>query len=428
MWKLLVLPVFLVAFLLAAFLVFYRGTYSPPPLPDIAFQEIESVPVTSINFPDQPVIASSPVGSDARGHLLIDAAHRNNFGHSELNVLLSRVSARGYSSSFYDADSRGTLAEELSQADAFLVILPVVWFSPDEIAAVLEFVQGGGKVLLIGDPGRFFHMNDLSEPLGVFFQPDFLYNLDEYDSNFREIFVRDFEADPITTGVNEVALYYAGSLQSAGPGLAYTGGQTLSSISEVNESHSPIAIGAHRNVLAVYDWTFMIPPYSGVKDNARLVSNIADFLTESERTYRLTQFPRFFQGDVDILVEDPGLVTRAASMKQLLSSEGVTAQLQGSENVGRDTVYLGLFSEHSSAARYLEANGILISDTLTTPFASGIPLEDRAVISLNSSGDRDVLVIMADSAEGLGTALSRLQSGAFRSSLVNDNTGVLETK
>ena len=428
MWKLVVLPVFLVAFLLAAFLLFYRGTYTPPPLPDIAFQDIQSVPAVSVDYPDQPVIASSPVGSDARGHLLIDAAHRNNFGHSELNVLLSRVSARGYSSSFYDAESRGSLAEELSQADAFLVILPVAWFSPDEIAAVLDFVESGGKVLLVGDPGRFFHMNDLSEPLGVFFQPDYLYNLDEYDSNFREIFVRDFEADPITTGVGELAFYYAGSLNSAGPGLAYTGGQTYSSISEVNDPRSPIAIGAHRNVLAVYDWTFMIPPYSGVKDNARMVSNIADFLTESERTYRLTQFPRFFQGDVDILVENPGLVTKAATMKQLLSGEGITAQLQGSENAGRDTVYLGLFGDQSSAARYLEANGILVGDTLTTPFASGISLENLAVISLNSSGDRDVLVIMADSGDGLASAIRELQTGNFRNSLVDDNTGVLETE
>ena len=428
MWKLLVLPVFLVAFLLAAFLLFYRGTYTPPPLPAIAFKDIESVPALSVNQADQPIFSSSPVGADARGHLLIDAAHRNNFGHAELSVILSRVSARGYSSSFYDADSRGSLAEQLSQADAFLVILPVVWFSPDEIAAVLEFVEDGGKILLVADPGRFFHMNDLAEPLGVFFQPDYLYNLDEYDSNFREIFVRDFEADPITTGVGEVAFYYAGSLDSAGPGLAYTGGQTFSSISEVNDPRSPIAIGAHRNVLAVYDWTFMIPPYSGVKDNARMVSNIADFLTESERTYRLTQFPRFFQGEVDILVEDPSLVTKAANMKRLLSSEGVTAQLQGSENVGRDTVYLGIFSEHSSAARYLEANGILVGEALTTPFASGIPLEDMAVISLNSSGDRDVLVIMADSADSLETAILRLQTGAFRNSLVNENTGVLETK
>lgn len=428
MWKLLVLPVFLVAFLLAALIVFYGGTYTPPPLPAIAFQEIESVPVASFDQTDQPVFSASPVGDDARGHLLIDGAHRNNFGHSELNVLLSRVSARGYSSSFYDADSRGTLADELSQADAFLVILPVTWFTPDEITAVLNFVEEGGKVLLVGDPGRFFHMNDLSEPLGVFFQPDYLYNLDEYDSNFREIFVRDFAADPITTGVSEAAFYYAGSLSSAGPGLAHTGGQTFSSISEVIGPRSTIVRGAHRNVLAVYDWTFMIPPYSGVKDNARIVSNIADFLTESDRTYRLSQYPRFFEGKVDILAEDPSLVTKAANFKRALSGEGVTSQLQGSENVGRDTVYLGLFNEHSSAARYLEANGILISDTLTTPFATGIPLDDLAVISLNSSGDRDVLVIMADTAEGVGTAILRLQNGAFRNSLVNDHTGVLETK
>lgn len=428
MWKLLVLPVFLVAFLLAAFLVFYRGTYSPPPLPEIAFEKIDSVPVVSVSQSDQPVFASGTVGEDARGHLLIDSAHRNNFRHSELNVLLSRVSARGYSSSFYDADGGDPLAQELSRADAFLVILPVVWFSPDEIAAVVDFVEDGGKVLLVGDPGRFFQINDLSKPLGVFFQPDFLYNLDEYDSNFREIFVRDFQADPLTTGVSEMAFYYAGSLDSAGPGLAYTGGQTISSISEVSDPRAPIAIGAHRNVLAVYDWTFMIPPYSGVKDNSRMVSNIADFLTESERAFGLAQFPKFLQGEVDILVEDASLVTRAAILKRVLSDEGVTAELQGSENVGNDTVYLGLFSEHSSAARYLEANGLLISDTLTTPFASGIPLEDLAVISLNSSGDRDVLVIMADSADSLESAIFRLQSGAFRNSLVNDNTGVLETK
>ena len=153
-----------------------------------------------------------------------------------------------------------------------------------------------------------------------------------------------------------------------------------------------------------------------------MVSNIADFLTESERTYRLTQFPRFFQGRSG----HPGGRPQpgyqgAANMKRLLSSErGSPPQLQGSENVGRDTVYLGIFSEHSSAARYLEANGILVGETLTTPFASGIPLEDMAVISLNSSGDRDVLVIMADSADSLEAAILRLQTGAFRNSLVNE--------
>lgn len=428
MWKLLVLPVFLVAFWLVALAFFYRGTYAPPPMPAIAFQEIDSVPAVSFDRTDAPVFSSSPVGNNPRGHLLIDSAHRNNFGQSELNVLLSRVSARGYSSSFYGTESEDSLADELSQADAFLVILPVSGFSPTEINAVVDFVESGGKTLLVGDPGRFFQLNDLSEHLGIFFQPDYLYNLDEYDSNFREIFLRDFEADPVTTGVNEVALYYAGSINSAGPGLAYTAGQTTSSISEAYDPRSPIARGAHRNVLAVYDWTFMIPPYSGVLDNAKLVSNIADFLTESERTYRLAQYPRFFQGEVDILAEDSSLVAEAANFKLALSNLGIAAQLRGSENVGRDTVYLGLFNEHSRSSRYLEANGTLISDTLNAPFATGIPLKDLAVVSLNSSGDRDVLVIVADSPEGVGKAIATLQDGTFRESLVDEYTGVLETK
>lgn len=428
MWKLLVLPVFFVAFLVVAFLVYNRGIYSAPPTPEIAFEDIRSIPAASGDVVDQPVFASSPVGDTARGHLLIDASHRNNFFHDELNELLSRTTSRGYTSSFRSTDSRLTLAEELSQADAFLVILPVVWFSPEEIEAVLDFVERGGKVLLVADPGRFFHMNDLAEPLGLFFQPDYLYNLEEYDSNFREIFVRDFESDPITTGVSEVAFYYAGSIESTGPGLAFTDGNTQSSISEINAPRSPIAIGAHRNILAVYDWTFMIPPYSGVKDNEQLMSNIADFLTENDRTYRLSDFPRFFDGDVDILLENPDLISQAASVKQVLEDRGLAAQLQGQENGGRDTVYLALFDEHPRVTRYLEANGIRVGDSLATPFTSGISLENRAVMLLDRSGDRDVLVLLADTGSSLTSVINMLNNGSFRNGLVDDITGVFETR
>ena len=428
MWKLAVLPAFLVVFLLVALAVFYRGLYTPPATPEIAFEEIRSIPSASTDFSDQPVFASKPLGDGVRGHLLIDTAHRNNFYHPELNVLLSRVSARGFTSSFHDAESTIKLADELSQVDAFLVILPTQWFTPEENAAVVEFVERGGKVLLVGDPGRFFRLNDLAEPLGIFFQPDYLFNTTEYDSNFREIFVRDFQADPITTGVGEMALYYSGSIRSAGPGLALTDGNTSSSISEVNVPRSPIAIGARRNVLAVYDWTFMIPPYSGVKDNEKMVSNIADFLTESDRSYRLADFPRFFQGEVDILIGDSNLVAQGAQMKQVLGNEGIDAQLRGTENVGKDTVFLSLFEDHAGVSRYLEANGIRVGGTLSTPFASGISLEDRAVMLLDQSGDRDVLVIVADTADGLGSAINLLNTGTFRNGLVDDITGVFETE
>ena len=153
MWKIAIFPVFLVAFLLIAYLAFYRGAYTAPVTPQVPVDEIVSVPSAGGAYTDLPVFEASPIAGSARGHLLIDAAHRNNMLHPELNVLLSRVSARGYSSSFFEAGSTVSLAEELSQADAFLVVLPADWFAPDEIEAVVKFVEEGGRVLLVGDPG-----------------------------------------------------------------------------------------------------------------------------------------------------------------------------------------------------------------------------------------------------------------------------------
>ena len=225
-----------------------------------------------------------------------------------------------------------------------------------------------------------------------------------------------------------MALYYAGSLDSAGPGLAFTGGQTRSSTSEVIAPQASIAIGAHRNVLAVYDWTFMIPPYSSIKDNAQMVSNIADFLTGGDRTYRLAEFPRFFQGEVDILLGNPDLVTQGAAVRQLLVGVGMTAQISGSEYGGRDTVFLALFDDPSSVFRYLEANGIELGETMSTSFINGISLEGRSLMLLDSTGDQASLIIMADTAEGLDSAIGLLGSGGFRDGLVDDTTGVFETK
>ena len=115
-------------------------------------------------------------------------------------------------------------------------------------------------------------------------------------------------------------------------------------------------------------------------------------------------------------------------MKQVLEDRGLAAQLQGQENGGRDTVYLALFDEHPRVTRYLEANGIRVGDSLATPFTSGISLENRAVMLLDRSGDRDVLVLLADTGSSLTSVINMLNSGSFRNGLVDDITGVFETR
>ena len=428
MWKLLVLPVFAVAFFLAAYFFFYQGGYSPPDAPDIAFEEIATIPSAAADFTDQPIFSGDAVGAATRGILLVDTAHRNAFNRREIVTLLSRVSDRGYAIEFMSEAGALQMKENLRQADAFMVISPIEPYLREEADQVVDFVERGGKLLLIADPGRPNQLNSLSERLGISFQPDYLYNLDEYDSNFQEFFVRDFQADPVTSGIGEMVFYYAGSIESVGPGLALTDENTHSSITERTVPRSPLAIGAHRNVLAVYDLTFMIPPYNAVRDNDRLVANIADFLTESEREYRLTDFPRFFDGSVDILLGQPDLFDLGTQLKRQLGEQGVSSEMQGVENVSRDMVFLGLYENDASVARYLDSAGVRIDDTLTAPFTPGIPLEGTSAILLHRSGDRDVLVVLAHTPEGLADMVKQLDSGDFRNGLVDDFAGVYKTE
>ena len=439
MRKLLLIPGFAVAFLVVAYLFFnqggYQGGYDAPDSPDIAFEEVVYYPAAALDFTDRPIFSTNVTAATARGTLLVDSGHRNSYNREEITTLLSRVANRGYAVEFIpqpqSSQSSGleaTLEEQLRQADSFMVISPQLPYTGAEADLVADFVSQGGKLLLVADPGRRHRLNSLAEPLGVTFQPDYLYNLAEYDTNFQEIFIRDFQAHALTSNLGELVLYAAGSIESAGPGLAFTGENTVSSISEREAPRAPLAIGANRNVLAVYDLTFMIPPYNAMRDNDRLIANIADFLTESERKYRLADFPRFFGGDVDILLGNPELFDRGTQLKQLLAGLGVTAELQGGEDLSRDTVFLGLYEDAAVVGRYLNSSGVSVAETLSLSFAPDIPLEGTAVMLLYRSGDRDVLVILASESKALAGPVNALGSGKFRNGLVDDFVGVYKTE
>lgn len=432
MRKLLILPVCAIAFFLVTFLVsyqlFYRGGYSAPEAPDINFEQIMADPAGPEEFNDQPVFSANPVGGDNRGTLLVDTGHRNAFAPAEITSLANLVAGRGYDIEFVEEPGVSPLEEALRSADAFLVISPVVAYERGETNLVVDFVERGGKLLLVADPGRPHRINSLSERLGVSFRPDYLYNISEHDTNFQEFFVRDFQAHAVTAGVGELVFYYAGSIESPGASLALTGGDTRSSMSDRDLPRSPLVVGAHRNVLAVHDLTFMIPPYNAVRDNNRLVANIADFLTEEQKEYRLADFPGFFQDDVDILLGRADLFDLGARMRQALESRGINSGMREVENAGNDTVFLGLYEDDAQVARYLDSAGVRIGDTLTAPFTPGISLEETSILLLHRAGERDVLIVLSHTPEGLGEMVKKLDTGTFRTGLADDFAGVYKTK
>jgi len=414
-------------FFLGAFLYSNRGGYSPGPQPDIAFELITKT--TSANEPGDFV--DVPRVRTRRGTLLVDAAHRNAFNRAEILTLLSRVANRGYDVEFagdftlVENEARIPLLEsKLRHADSFLIILPREPYEATDIAVLKRFVARGGKLLLIADPTRPHLINTVGEPFGLEFQSDYLFNQVEYDLNFQHIFIRNFQPDELTSGLDEIVLYSAGSVKSPGGGLALADTNTQSTLTGTDARIYPMATGEGRNVLAIFDLTFMIPPNNSTLDNNQLVSNIADYLTDSERVFELGDFPSFFKGDVEILLGQPSIFDAGTKLKSKLAQMQIKSELSEREDIAVDTVYLGLYPDSTPVLPYLEANRIVVGDTLNIPSASEIAVKDTALIALTRSQDRYVLSILADSPKALNTAINHLTSGEFRAGLVNDFIGV----
>ena len=423
------LPIFAVATFAAGHFFFYRGSYDPPPSVNIPFEQITSPAVA-------PVAATaSSVTQAQEGLVLVDDLHLNSFTESEISTLTSMVANRGYDVEVIDISSTvegqtrlQMLEQRLRRATSFAVMLPRASYSEEEIDLVQRFVDKGGKLLLVSDPTRPNRINTLAKRFGVEFQPDYLYNTVEYDLNFRHIFVRDFQPAPLTSGLDTIVLYVAGSIRSSGPGIGVSDTNTKSSLGEAAESFYPIALGSTSNVLAVADFTFVVPPYNSLLSNQQLLSNVADYLTDSQREFDLADFPHFYESSldnsIDIVLGQPSIWNIGLEMRTGLSDYGLSSRISGEEDLSRNTVFLGLYEDSRAVSQYLQAAGISADDVLSLPFAPELDREDTSIALLHRDRDRYVLVVLADKPAVLSEALGSLFSGTFRNQLVNDYLGL----
>ena len=423
------LPIFAVATFAAGYFFFYQGSYDPPPSVNIPFEQITSPAVA-------PVAATaSSVTQVQEGLVLVDDLHLNSFTESEISTLISMVANRGYDVEVIDISSTvegqtrlQMLEQRLRRATSFAVMLPRASYSEEEIDLVQRFVDKGGKLLLVSDPTRPNRINTLAKRFGVEFQPDYLYNTVEYDLNFRHIFVRDFQPAPLTSGLDSIVLYVAGSIRSSGPGIGVSDTNTKSSLGEAAESFYPIALGSTSNVLAVADFTFVVPPYNSLLSNQQLLSNVADYLTDSQREFDLADFPHFYESSldnsIDIVLGQPSIWNIGLEMRTGLSDYGLSSRISGEEDLSRNTVFLGLYEDSRAVSQYLQAAGISADDVLSLPFAPELDREDTSIALLHRDRDRYVLVVLADKPAVLSEALGSLFSGTFRNQLVNDYLGL----
>ncbi|MBM3942580.1 MAG: hypothetical protein FJ316_06610 [SAR202 cluster bacterium] len=419
------MPLTAVAFFVAALLFYYRGVYTAPAIPAPSPYDIQS-PVLEYAAP------APELSKAAHGRAVVfDASHRNRFSPREISVLTSQIASRGYTvqiagnfSSLSTAEHTKILESALREANSLVVISPNAAYTPEEVTLVRQFVERGGRLLLIGDPTRENQINSLADAFGIYFRSDYLYSLSDYQLNYQYIRIRDFRPDEITQGLQQISLYSASSIISDGPGLAVASDITRSSLVHQPGPYYPLVRSAAGQVVAISDSTFMVPPQDKVADNGRLVSNLASYLTQPSRRYTLSDFPEFFQGDPQVLLAQPELFADGRKLQGILTDLGVVSQMRGTEDPSRDMVFLGLFEDAPRVAQYLEPAGVRIGTHVTTP-AGAFPRQEMAVLVLYRSQGRHVLVGLADTPDILSNLVDSLRPNSdFRQGVVDELVGV----
>jgi hypothetical protein len=470
--------------LAARWLYYYEGRYQPQRVPRPDLDGVSAPEPDSGSFVDQPVAQPS-------GVVLVDIAHDNHVAMAELSVLEARLTARNQR---LEAVTEAVdLAARLRQARGLVVISPGLDWLPDEVRLVQEFVDKGGRLLLVTDPSRFgilynewgdyagvdpdaSHANTLAAPFGLLFQDDYLYNTLENAGNFRNIKLTDFSPDDLAQGLDEVVFSAAHSILTEEKALVLTGGDTRSSASERTDPLPVAALVAGGTVLGLGDLTFMTEPHNAVYDNDQLIANIADWLSSGQRHYELADFPFFFDGPVDLVYAgDPllngSLLQGGSTLQALFAAESMDLTIREDADDARDTLFFGLYDQAEEVEPYLESAQVTLHITSTEtieeedgtgrgtgteaesslgqnsgtsgPESDGLAEQDRIEIAsvgemaitgtslllLQNQGERQTLVVLADSEEGLDSALARLTEGdlhgCLRHELVNQQRDLL---
>ncbi len=240
-----------------------------------------NLPETAImsTWEHQDVTPITPLASPyGKKMVLVDQSHANAFGSDEFAMLMTEIVFRE-SVPRYVSNSMD-LITGLKDAVSLIVISPTSGFSYEELAAINDFLNRGGRLLMIIDPTRTYasYINSLSQEFGITFGNGYLYNPKRYDGIYRNIYVTHFEDSTVTQGLKEIALYTASPIYSTKGKVALTDNSTYSSEAERPGPYSVIVYNSQDNILAIGDQTFLNEPYCYVQDNYQLLTNIATFL------------------------------------------------------------------------------------------------------------------------------------------------------
>lgn len=364
---------------------FSESDYVAPDIPEFNPDHLNTTALGYEPFVDTP--------TEGDGRVIFDLTHNNNLELNDLGTLKSRIENRG--ATVVMVEDGDSLADELRGSTSVVVLAPTTPYSEEELTALHDFVEDGGRLLLAADPTRpvppdeeeglslrdiFFPVssipaiNSIANAFEITYFDDYLYNLVDNASSYRNVKFTNFEDNhALTQGLDTIVFFASYSLR--GDGLAVVkGDENTTSPIRSGETDLPAAmLTTDERVLALGDLTVLTPPYHTVANNDAFMSRIADWLAVDERERDLEDFPYLFESPTVSLVQidqeflDPRVVAQVNRLQDSFQQADLTLTLSSAAAAtDNDKLYIGTFEQTELITDYLVQAGISITVEMTT--------------------------------------------------------------
>ncbi len=245
------------------------------------------------------------VAANASGTVVvIDASHGASMDREQLTPMVEALTASGAEVRFLSEQAgRGGLGSKspfnasLQDADAFIMFGAEQAYTTDEINGLEAFAEAGGRVLVAKEPAQleprfiFFRRSgpqqSISTPLtplvsrfGVSFGNGYLYHMDEYDTNYRNVYATSTGNNALTEGVDRLVLHESTPVRGPTTVVRTISGTELSKTRTADRYGVVVQSG---NMTAVGDASVFGQAYYRRADNEVFVANILEFLVTGEK-------------------------------------------------------------------------------------------------------------------------------------------------
>jgi hypothetical protein len=225
--------------------------------------------------------------------MVIDEAHDNRFEHGDVRPLIDGATQAGFDVEYLEAGD--DVDEALDGAAVLVVVDPATAYSADDAAVVEEFVDGGGQLLLVGEPSRseltvagpfavdittaHSETTTLSTRFGIEFGTGYLYDLEENEGHYRTVGVTAPDGTPLADDVDRAVVSTATTVTAAdGEPLLVTDGDARHS--ETRATGEYVVAAADGNVVAIGDTSMFTNERHTIGDNEAVVTALIDRFAE----------------------------------------------------------------------------------------------------------------------------------------------------